>query len=319
MRLFRDVPIVLLEHDPEMNPNGVSSVNNDATQIAVRAAEELIATGVTNFSYVPHATRAYWNRQREKDFSAILRQAGRRFEPWGETPFASRFSKAQQDRLIAARLKAFPKPIGLFCANDQVAERILTVAASIGLVVPNDMTVIGVDNDSFICENTTPTLTSLQPDFRAGGYAAARLLQRTIESPHAQPCVETYGVSEIVRRLSTQRQAGGDALVARARRLIAAGCSDPSFRTGTLVRQLNCSRSLLEMRFRDETGCSIREEVQRLRLAKAMELLRNPRQSITPVPSLCGYASDSLFKRLFKRTTGLTMREWQKRNVRRDD
>ena len=90
---------------------------------------------------------------------------------------------------------------------------------------------------------------------------------------------------------------------------------DPDFHTESLLRELNCSRSLLEMRFRATQGRSIRDEIQLLRFDKALSLLRKPNQAIAPIANLCGYASEPFFKRLFKKKTGLTMREWRRQNA----
>ena len=313
--LFRGIPVVLMDQNPRTARHGYSNVNHDSTATATLAAHELLQTNVETFSYVPHRIDTHWNRQRQRALSAAVRKAGKRFIDWGTTPFAGNLTTAQQDRLIAERLGQFPVPFGLLCANDQIAQRVMHMAGEVGLSIPRDMTIIGIDNDELICENTRPTLSSVLPDFQRGGYIAAELLDRVIRDPTASAVNASYGPLQLVRRQSTRRFTFQDPLVNRAMEIISEKGFDPSFHTEDLLDDLRCSRSLLEMRFRKEIGHSIREEVQRQRFEKALTLLRNPHQAITPVPTLCGYASDAFFKRLFKRKTGLTMREWRKQNL----
>ena len=313
-KLFGRTPVVLMDQNPETSSRQYSCVNHDSAATATLAAEELIQTGVACYSYVPHGLKTHWNRQREHALAARIRKDRKRFIAWGATPFPGNNLTARQDELVAQRLKELPKPCGLLCANDQIAQCVMHVAAGMGLAIPRDLTVIGIDNDEFICDNTTPTLSSVLPDFQKGGYLAAELLDSVIAHPGAKPVTMHYGPLELVRRNSTRRFTTADALVNRALELIAANAYDPDFHTESLLRELNCSRSLLEMRFRATQGRSIRDEIQMLRFDKALALLCKPNQAIAPIANLCGYASEPFFKRLFKKKTGLTMREWRKQN-----
>ena len=314
-KLFGSMPVVLMEQNPRTSSRRYSCVSHDSAATAILAAEELLRTGANCFSYVPHGLRTHWNQQRERALAAHIRKNTKRFIAWGATPFSSNNPTARQDELVAQRLRELPKPCGLLCANDQIAQRVIHVAAEVGLSLPRDLAIIGIDNDEFICDNTTPTLSSVLPDFQEGGYLAAELLDSAIAHPEAMPVTKLYGPLELVRRNSTRRFATEDKLVNRALELIAANAFDPDFHTESLLRELKCSRSLLEMRFRATQGRSIRDEIQMLRFDKALSLLRKPNQTIAPIANLCGYASEPFFKRLFKKKTGLTMREWRKQNV----
>lgn len=90
---------------------------------------------------------------------------------------------------------------------------------------------------------------------------------------------------------------------------------EPELKTDAIIREMGCSRRLADLRFREVTGRSIRDEIHAQRMEHAFDLLRDPRQAIGSIPNLCGYASTPFFKRLFKKTTGHTMREWRKQNM----
>ena len=91
--------------------------------------------------------------------------------------------------------------------------------------------------------------------------------------------------------------------------------ADPDLTVGQVVETMGCSRSLADLLFRKSSGGSILDEIQNVRLENAYRLLRNPHQKIDSIPTLCGYCSEPFFKRLFKKKTGLTMREWRKKNA----
>ena len=309
--VFRNLPTVLFGQNPSTDTRQYANVCDDSSATARLAADELLRTGVEHFSYVPHWIRTHWNLQRGKALAAAIRSARKHFVPWGESPFSSDGTSAELMKRLADRLRGLPKPCGLFCANDQIAQLVVHVATQIGLDVPNDLAVVGVDNDEILCESTRPTITSIQPDFQRCGYLAAELLNRVLRHPKMKPVTLTCGPIGVIRRTSTRRLVLDDPLVARAMRIVNERFSDPTFHTADLVRELKCSRSLLELRFAREMGHAIREEIQSLRLDRAFDLLRNPHQAITPIPALCGYRSEAFFKRAFKEKTGLTMRQWQ--------
>jgi len=312
-RVFRDLPVVFMDQNSKTATRRHSFVNHDSAASARLGIEELLQTGVETFSYVPYGRDTSWNRVRARTASSLVRAAGRCFIPWGTSPFVDALTSQEQDAQLARRLGEIPKPCGLLCANDQIAQRVARVAQRLGLDLPQDLVLVGIDNDELICEGSDPTISSVLPDFQTGGYLAAQVLDELIRKPGARPVTKLYGPIQLVRRQSTLRRRCGDALVNRAMEKIVREVLDPSFHTSGLAAALHCSRSLLEMRFRRELGKSIREVVQDLRMERAFALLRTPGQDIASIPSLCGYASESFFKRLFKKRTGLTMRAWRKR------
>ena len=293
--VFGGTPLVFLDrHVVGKRQPTRSVVVHDSAASARCAAEELLASGIGHFSYVPWTKPAFWSDEREAAFAAAVLKAGRTYVRWAGSP------------------ALLPKPCGILCANDMVAQTVLLEARFRAIRVPEDLLVVGIDNDPLICENTRPTLTSVLPDFENAGYLVAGLLADAIEGK-APRCV-TYGPVRIVRRESSRRLARDDSRVAKALAFIRRNACDQGFRTDDIVAEMGCSRRLADLRFREATGHSIRDEIHSIRMERAFDLLRDPRQSIGAIPSLCGYASEPFFKRLFKKTTGLSMRDWRKCN-----
>lgn len=302
---FGGLPVVLMDQNPRTAGNRYSCINHDSTATARLAAEELLKLGLSAYTYVPWFYPTAWSLEREKGFAQTIRAAGKTYIRWTDP------------NNIAEQLALLSRPCGILCANDQVAKDIIARATLLGLKIPDDLAIIGIDNDELICEHTQPSLTSILPDFEQGGYLAAQMLAELIRNPHLRTRTINYGPREIFRRESTRHFAKSDPRVRKAISYIHAHAFDPGLRSDDVIREMHCTQTFGNRRFREITGHTIRDEIQSLRLEKAFRLLRNPNQAITPISTFCGYQSEAFFKRLFKQTTGQTMREWQKSHAMR--
>jgi len=101
-------------------------------------------------------------------------------------------------------LLGLPKPVAILAADDARARQVLETCQLAGLNVPGDIALLGVDNDELVCENTSPTLSSIQPDFDAGGYEAASLLEQLMRRTVRMPQNRFYGIKRIVVRESSR-------------------------------------------------------------------------------------------------------------------
>jgi len=293
--VFGDIPVVLLDQNPRTSTGIRSSITNDSAASARLAADELLKTGAASFSYIPWHSPAFWSDQREAAFSESIRAAGRRYVKW------------------TGDFHSLPLPCGILCANDITAQRAMHLALKGGKRIPEDLLFIGIDNDELICNNISPTLTSVLPNFEKAGHTVAQMLQETIEG--RPPRKDTYGPVGLVRRGSSRWLEKTDARVTKALDYIAHHAFEPSLKTDAVVREMGCSRRLADLRFREITHRSIRDEIHAIRMERAYTLLRNRNQAISAIANLCGYASEPFFKKMFKRETGLTMREWRNQNA----
>jgi len=178
--------------------------------------------------------------------------------------------------------------------------------------VPDDIAVVGVDNDLTICENTTPTLSSVFPDFEGGGYLAAELLENLLRGIRGKPRHLTYGIRGVIQRRSSLHLRRSDQLIATAVEFIrlnaCAGITVPD-----VAGHLNVSRRYAECHFRAVLGRSILNEIQNRCLERICALLRETNQPIRQIGESCGYDSETYLKTLFKRRFGMTMRDYRLR------
>ena len=309
---FERIPTVHIDPDDRMLEDGsISYVENDDSAIAELAHRELSRTDCENFAFVGWSRRVRWSRRREDRFAEILDGLGRSCstleDPWT-------FGNKNE---FVTRLKPFveslPKPCGIFAANDDIASVILDVCRDAGISVPGDVMVVGADDDPAVCDNLHPTLSSVRPDFRSAGRLAVKLLEKRIRGESAAPERVEYAPLGVTSRLSTRRLAVVGKRISDALDLIRReACS--GLKAADVVRSMGVTERIAETSFKRAVGHRITEEITSIRLEKALDLLKNPKQEIGAIANICGWKEDAYLKRLFKRKFGTTMREWRARN-----
>ena len=307
---FGDIPTVHIDpSDKDMAGWRIFSVENDDAAIAERAHRELARTGCVSFAFVGWSRRVRWSRRREDRFAEIVSAAGRKChlleDPWtlgNKNDFAVR---------LKPWIESLPKPCGIFAANDSIATVVIDVCREMGVSIPGDISLIGVDDDPSVCDNTHPSLSSIRPDFRRAGMLAAMLLERRIAGGgSAEPENIEYKPVCTTSRLSTRRLGIVGKRVADALDLIRhEACA--GLKAADVVRAMGVTERLAETRFKRAVGHRITEEIANVRLKHALELLRNPKLGIAPIANMCGWNSEAYLKRLFKKRFGTTMREWR--------
>ena len=307
---FGRIPTVFLDLHPSMIGNGAVCVSNDASSIAECAAKELLPLGFQHYAYLPWPQETVWSREREEAFARRILMNGKKLHVFSEK--AKRSESLEYRKGLSVWMASLPKPCGIFAANDYLAEQVLSTCAADGLIVPDEVAVLGVDDEVQICENTSPTLSSIRTDNENAGYIAAELLAKRIAYPRAKVPSRVFGALGVTRRASTRRFPKGDPRVLKAlefiRRHACEGIEPPA-----VVAEMGCSRSLADLRFREMTGHTILDEIHAIRLARVKELASNPRFDIAALPDFCGYASLSDLFRVFRRRVGMTLRHYRSR------
>lgn len=298
-KVFRGIPFVYLDQ-PEPGPNpSVPVLAHDNRAVAEMAAGELLSLGLDDYAYIPYGD-LMWDHERESAFRSAVEQRGRRCH-------------VMHGGTLRDFLTAIPKPCGVFAANDAIAVEAIHTARHLGLSIPDDLAILGVDNEELLCESERPTLSSIENDFENAGYQLASLLHEELRSPGGAPRLSTYGPLRVVRRASTSLRSGDNPRARAAEEYIRAHLADPELSLDAIADAVGCSRRLLSMRFRQARGHSVTDEITARRIEKAKQLLADRWRTLGSIPSLCGYRSESYFKHRFKAVTGLTMREWRTR------
>lgn len=298
--VFKGVPTVFIDRDPTSLPRSMTSVNVDSREVSAAAARELMSLGFSNFACLPVLKDVFWARERTAAFVEALNLNGRSCDV---------FDSSGDDMTTALPrwIATLPRPCGIFTATDRLGAVLLPAIRKAGASVPDDFAVVGVDNDETLCETSTPTLSSVLPDYRqCGRIAVETLLGRQSVGR------KLFGVSRLVRRASSfrpsQRIRPAVSAVLDTIRLHA--CD--GLTAAAAAAQMGVSRRLSERVFKDATGHTFLEAIHARRLERAAELVRNSSTPLEMIPGLVGWKSATAFRESFRAAFGATMREMRR-------
>ena len=301
------VPLVYFDEDPRGDKGRGLYVNSDSARIGELAAKELLSLNLPNYAFAGWQRPRFWSEERRCAFESALKLHGYHSQTFCPPAKATALHRKN---ILSEWLRSLPKPCGVFAVNDAVAEEICSIASSSGISIPGEIAVIGVDDDSAICERTKPSLSSIRLDFEQGGYMCAELLDRKIHDSRFMQTSLKYGPVLVARRGSTRRFAHADRRVTKAAEYIRRN-SCGRIGTEDVAAVMGLSRRMAETVFRRQMNRSIHDEIVSVRLERAKVLLSNPRQDISAIAALCGWSSGSVLRKTFKEHFGVSMREWR--------
>ena len=292
----------------------LSFVTSDSEGVGRAGAEAFLGKGFCHFAYVPDVYDWDWSALRGQGFAMRLAVEGFSCAHYRCPNDRARKDWSLDQEHLARWLHDLPKPVAILAAHDARARQILETCHGNGLNVPGEVALLGVDNDEMICENTMPTLSSLQPDFEAGGYEAARLLEELMRGKARGVCNICYGVKQVVLRESSRFAHAVDRRYLRGLEFIRLNAGT-AITVTDVARHMGVSRRLAEMLFRRHVGHSILDEIQDVRLTRLKTFLSETVLPISTITWQCGYQSENHVKRVFKQKTGLTMSQYRKQRA----
>lgn len=318
-----DVPILaVMQERPCLYPH-VITAGMDMDTITRTAMKIFLRCGCRSVAYagaqMPNEMRA--SREIAHRFASVAAEMGMPYDFLALPPSRSMGLRIALEEQAAKWLAALPKPVGLLTWNDRIGRDMLDLCRLHGVNVPGAAYVVGIDNEDYICESATPTLTSISLDYERAAYQAAKALDAMIDGC-AQPTTHVIcPVRMVMERGSTQDPKGAGHLVARAREFIAANaCREGGLSTVDVANHLNVSVRTLQMRFRDsDYGKTIVQEIRNVQLEHICHLLKTTDLQIEELTFKSGFNSQSRLKSLFKQAYGVNMREYRRVWKRRLD
>lgn len=290
-------------------------VHVDDTAIARLAIAHLRERGFRRFAFYGIRGENWSERRREAfvkcavqfaprpDVFEISRQA-MQATPWEE----------RQDRL-ARWLSGLTKPVGLLVSSDQRGPDVLEACRRGGVVVPEDMAMVGVDNDEPLCEVCNPSLSSVLPNHFQVGYQAAALLHSLMRGD-AKPTEPTLVQPEgVVTRASSDAAAVDDSLVAAALRVIRDGACT-NIGVEEIAQEVGISRSVLQRRFRAALGRTVHHQLVSRRIERAVELITATDLPLALIAEKCGFNHQEYMGAVFKARLGQSPAQVRKKQGR---
>jgi LacI family transcriptional regulator len=295
IRLMNEIPTIYIDQNPQTAAANNWYIRNDSHATVKMAFTELLRLKPLHYAFVKLNRQTFWNREREEVFKELV------------TREKLAFTVLENNLDLSTNLRSLPKPCGLLAVNDTVARDVIVAARKADIRLPEELQIIGINNDEFICLHTKPTLSSVHLDFEGSGYLAMATLHRIVQGTTAAPQTVLFGPKTLIRRASTRLLKNADPRVTRALDFIATNSSNPNISTSQIAAIMGCSTSLANILFRKGTGRTIRDTIQAERIKTAKWLLSDPKRELAAIPSLCGYQSLPTFARTFKAVTGMTM------------
>lgn len=298
-------PVVLIEDLAEprcrSRRKNVAAIVCDHVAEGRTAAEYFLARRYAHFAFVGTEPQVSWSELRRRGYSAELKKHGRGcsvFPPGGDLP---------------AWLQALPKPCAVFAARDLRAREVLDAAEEIGAAVPQDLAVLGVDDDEMLCTTARPSLSSIPSFDRSLGYAAGRTLNAIMTGKSSGGQIRTRH-SVVVTRQSTETDAVDDPFVRQALNWCRAHL-DQSADVRTIAAGIGYSAPALQQRFKRSLGTTVSETMRHLRLSAAKDLLTGTRLSVEEIARRCGFSCTSHLAMRLREADGLTPLAYRRQNA----
>ena len=274
-------------------PN-VVTIANDHESEGCAAANYFLARHFRNFAWYGEESEPDWSAGRHRGFAGRLRTAG----------FRCLSFTGNADGL-PSWLKSLPKPCAVFAVYDLRARRLVDTAVRSGIDVPRELAVLGVDNDDIICTTSFPTLSSIPSVHHSIGQAAGRALNELMLGRAKGGRVMKVRYTRIISRLSTDIDAISDPALATAL-TYSRNHLFSKLDTAALARQAGCPKYRLQASAMKTLGHPLADEIRKLRLNTARELLSETDTPIAEIAEACGYNSVSHLSLRIKEACGLT-------------
>ncbi|AKD54400.1 AraC family transcriptional regulator [Spirosoma radiotolerans] len=278
------------------------------------AADYFLKKGFKNFAFYGFSD-IVWSRERAEGFEESISRAGYEVH-YFENRNAARANESElwyyKPSSLSQWLLSLPRPVAIMACDDRLGQHITEACRHSGIRIPEEVAVLGVDNDEMICELSDPPLSSIAQDAEKGGYDAARLLDRMIRKETASFYDIIVKPTQVITRQSTDIYATHDDFIAASLKYIHQNI-DKNLQVDALVKQVPLSRRSLEMRFQHEIGYPIYKYIQNLRIEKFSKKLLETDLTVFEIALELGLNDSKNIARQFRQVKGCTPLEYRNR------
>lgn len=291
---------------------GLPTVGIDNRSVVQMAYQHLTDCGFrqVGFCGVPRV-QSVWMDLRRDLFRQLAQADGRPCHIFENSCAADATTWEDEQAAIAAWVVALPKPIGVMACNDDRGQQVLDACRRVNVLVPEEVAVIGVDNDEILCNLASPSLSSVDINTVQVGYEAAALLDRLMAGDRSPDTPLLLPPRGVVPRGSTEVLAMDDRDLAAAIRFIREHACE-GLRVKEVERKVGLSRRSLERRMETLLGRSPKEEITRIQLERARHLLAETDLPVGLIAEKCGYRPPKYFSQVFHAKVGISPAAYRK-------
>lgn len=310
--LFRRNGIIAIAQDFKRRFNNIPNITSNYHDTGRLAARFFIEKGYEHFAFYGYKDTV-WSDERCEGFFEGIKEAG-----YGKNFHT--YTNQQLETLwyydstpLLNWLKQLPRQTAVFCCDDNQGNKITEICKSNRIQIPEHLAVLGVDNDTTLCELSDPPLSSVYLDIEAGGYETAELIMNLMTQKDFQPQDVIIKATSIINRASTNSFATDDMYINEALEFIHSNL-DKALNVTDLVNKLPLSRRLLEMRFKKVTGRSVYNYIIYNRIEEFARKIHETDKPINEIATEMEFYNYSNLVQQFKQIKGCTPTEFRKRN-----
>ena len=280
-------------------------------EAGVMGADYFLKKGFKNFAFYGFRD-IVWSRERAEGFEERLSKAGHSVHYFEHKKARSSELWYYKPSSLSRWLKSLPKPIALMACDDNQGQHITEACRHSGIRIPEEVAVLGVDNDEMVCELSDPPLSSIGQDAEKGGYDAARLMDHMIRNGMVEFHDILVKPTQVITRHSTDIYATNDNYIASSLKYIHQNI-DKNLHVDEVVKQVPLSRRALEKRFQDITGYPIYKYIFNLRIEKFTKKLLETDMTVFEIAMDMGLTDSKNIARQFRQVKGCTPIEYRNR------
>lgn len=305
-------PVIFARHNRESYAPFPAIITGDES-ISTMGARHFLDRGFEHFAYCGLPDYV-WSRGRSVSFQAAIHAAGYEVHVYEPPASMKQRQWAREKHVLAEWLAGLPKPVGLMCCNDDRALQVTEACEMVGLLAPEDVAILGVDNDVLVCDLADPPISSIALNTELAGYEAAKLLDALMEGAEMNGQIIPVTATHIVTRQSTDVLAVGDADVKAALRFIR-GNAQRALQVDDVVKATTVSRRVLEKKFHSILRRSVYREIRRIRVDLIRQVLVRTDLSIAEIARQTGFDGVAHVARYFRQETGMSLRQYRSQNA----
>ena len=290
---------------------GVPMIYTDCEGAGKLTAMHLLERGFTKFAYCGFDEMP-WSRDRATSFAKYIKEAGYKTHFYKRPRSKALRSWENEQGRVAEWLRSLPRPIGLMACNDECGQNVIEACKQAGFRVPEEVAVIGVDNDELVCDLSDPPLSSVALNTERAGYEAAELLDKLMHGEEMNDQVIIDQATHIATRQSTDMLSIGDHDVAKAVNYIRRNARQ-TIRVADVVAATTTSRRGLQQRFRKVLGRSVHDEIRRVRIQQVMQMLVETNLPVSRIARMLGYTGFEHISRYFRQEMSMSPLTYRKK------
>lgn len=306
------IPAIVSNYATEHIPK-VTNLVSEHEAIGEMAARHLLERGFKNLAFCGYPA-FFWSERRCAGFKACAKQAGITASCYAPPKGLKNLSQEDERAHLLRWLRGLPKPVGLMACIDERSQQVAEACQAEGITIPEQVAIVGVDNDELICTLSNIPLSSVAINAEKGGFEAAERLHRLMLGNRKEALLPIrITPSHVVTRTSSDMLSVDDPQVGKALRYIRENCKRILY-VEEVARAAGLSRRVLEKRFRAVLNLSVSDHLRRCRVELISTMLLESPMTISEIALATGFSDAAHIARYFRSQTGVSPLDYRKRH-----